>query len=472
MSVSGVRFKTLPSRRIYILGSCFFYVMKKLFTLYLALALGAPLHAETLQIFKCSEDGIPGQTDPQLMGFSISANGRYVCGAIEQAAGFFTADCLTGEVKWMLGGDYGSELRDVDDKGLAIGFIDNDGVLFSFDSGEASIIKAPTGIKYVQGESLSNDGTVMVGSFTGQSFNTEAAYSVSGQPWHTLPLPTDEELGELKTNLNRMSAAKFVSADGKVIAGYLGSFRFPTVWTMDANGEYVSDFFPARFVKAVEADRNDPVKELYGISALYTCMSNNGKYIATIGLVANDDNTDTRIVPIVYNTQEKTLKVYRDIQEIDEMELGLYPSAIADDGTFIGTVSTPADPEGNFGAFIMRAGQEQAEWFVDVFPAFAETFGEADLLGQNIPTGLSADGKHILGYAYYSDDYDVTSAAPAYFLTYVISLDASGIDQMGSGVRSMPEAVYSIDGRKLGRMAKGLNIVRNSDGSVSKILKK
>ena len=109
---------------------------------------------------------------------------------------------------------------------------------------------------------------------------------------------------------------------------------------------------------------------------------------------------------------------------------------------------------------------------MDVFPAFAKTFGEADLLGQNIPTGLSADGKHILGYAYYSDDYDVTSAAPAYFLTYVISLDASGIDQMGSGVRSMPEAVYSIDGRKLGRMAKGLNIVRNSDGSVSKILKK
>ena len=121
----------------------------------------------------------------------------------------------------MLGGDYGSELRDVDDKGLAIGFIDNDGVLFSFDSGEVSMIEAPAGFRYVQGESLSNDGTVI---------------------------------------------------------------------------------------------------------------------------------------------------------------------------------------------------------------------------------------------------------APAYFLTYVISLDGSGVDQMGSCVQSMPEAVYSIDGRKLGRIAKGLNIVRNSDGSVSKIL--
>ena len=446
--------------------------MKKLVTLYLTLALGAQLHAENLQIFRCSEDGIPGQTEPQLMGFSISANGHYVCGSIEQAAGFFSADCLTGEVKWILGGEAGSELRDVDDNGMAIGFIDNDGVLFSFDSGEVSMIEAPAGIRYVQGESLSNDGTVMVGSFTGQSFNTEAAYSVAGQPWRTLPVPSDDELGNLKENLNRMTAAKFVSADGKVIVGYIGSFRFPTVWTVNADGEYVSDFFPARFVKSIEEDRNDPVKELYGISALYTCMSNNGKYLATIGLIANNENTDTRIVPIVYNIEEKTLKVYREIQEIDETALGLFPSAIADDGTFIGTVSTPADPEGNFGAFIMRAGQEQAEWFVDAFPAFAEKFGEADMLGQNIPTDISADGKRILGYAFYSDDYDLMSAAPAYFLTYVISLDGSGVDQMGSCVQSMPEAVYSIDGRKLGRMAKGLNIVRNSDGTVSKILKK
>ncbi|MDE5871566.1 MAG: hypothetical protein K2H22_06480 [Muribaculaceae bacterium] len=449
--------------------------MKKFVTLYLALALGAPLSAETLQILRCSEDGIPGQSqdEPQLMGFSISADGRYVCGAIEQAAGFFTADCLTGEVKWKVGGDAGSELRDVDNNGLAIGFNDNEGLLFSFDSGEVSTIKAPAGFRYVLGESLSNDGSVMVGSFVGQSFITEAAFSVDAQPWRNLPVPSDEELGNLKPYCNNgMSAAKYVSADGKVIVGYMGSFRFPTVWTMDAQGEYVSDFFPSRFVKAVEADRNDPVKELYGLTALYTCMSNNGKYVATIGLVANDENTDTRVVPIVYNTEDKTLKVYREIQEIDELELGLYPSAIADDGTFIGTVSTRADPAGNFGAFIMKSGQEQAEWFVDAFPVFAEKLGESDFLGQNIPTDISADGKHILGYAFYSDDFDISSPAPAYFLTYVISLDTSGVDQMDSAVHSVPETIFSVDGRKLGRMAKGLNIVRNSDGTVSKVLKK
>ena len=78
----------------------------------------------------------------------------------------------------MVDGEAGSELRGVDNNGLAIGFIDDDGVLFSFDSGEVSKIKAPAGIRYVQGEALSNDGTVMVGSFTGQSFDTEAAKSI------------------------------------------------------------------------------------------------------------------------------------------------------------------------------------------------------------------------------------------------------------------------------------------------------
>lgn len=83
--------------------------MKKFITLSLALALGVgcPLFADGLRIFRISEDGIPGQTEPQLMGFSISGNGRYVCGAVEQAAGVFIADCLTGEVKWKMADESG-----------------------------------------------------------------------------------------------------------------------------------------------------------------------------------------------------------------------------------------------------------------------------------------------------------------------------------------------------------------------------
>ncbi|MDE7350136.1 MAG: hypothetical protein K2N25_03645 [Muribaculaceae bacterium] len=411
-------------------------------------------------------------TEPQLLGFSISADGHYVCGTIEQGAGIFMADAFTGVVKYNVDGDYSSELRCADNNGNAIGFIDDDGILFSFETGDVTLLKAPSGYRYVLGEGLSNDGSVMVGELAAQSFDTMAAYSDADGVWKKLPLPSDDETGYLKQYINNMSGAKFVSADGKVILGHLGSFSYPMVWTRNAAGEYVSDFFTARYLKAVEADRNDDSKPLFGITAMFTCMSHNGKYVGTIGAVANEDYTATRIVPVIYDTEEKTLKVYSEMQEIDYAEAGLFPRAIADDGTFIGTIGQPSTPEGNLGAFIMKAGQQQAEMFVDAFPVFAEKLGESDTLGQNIPTGISADGNYILGYTYYSDDYDVMSDAPAYFVTYVLNLSSSGVDQVESADMGAPAAVYSVDGRSIGRMQKGLNIVRNADGSVSKILKK
>lgn len=442
--------------------------MKKFVTLSLAVALGIPMFAESLRIFKCSEDGIPGQTEPQLMGFSMSANGRYVCGAIEMAAGIFIADCETGEVKWKAMEESGGELRSVDDNGVGIGILDDHGTLFSFATEEETMLKVPEGYRYVQGEGISNDGSIKVGSLTGSSFDTKGAYSTQEDKWEILPMPTDQEAGDLKEFYNEsFSAAKFVSGDGRVIMGHVGSFTFPIVWTRNETGEYVADFFPARFVKTVE---NDNTKELYNISGMYTCMSHNGKYVGTVGLVIGGPNNDNFLVPVIYNTEEKTLKIYSETQEIDELGIGLFPRAIADDGTFVGTVGQPQT--GSTGSFIMKAGQEQAELFVDAFPAYAEKLGPSDEAGYNVPTGISADGNNILGYTYYSDDLEMSSDAPAYYLTYVISLAGSGVDHVDGEVKHMPVSVYSIDGRPLSRMQKGLNIVRKTDGNVCKILNK
>ncbi|MDE5996624.1 MAG: hypothetical protein K2G77_00265, partial [Muribaculaceae bacterium] len=308
---------------------------------------------------------------------------------------------------------------------------------------------------------------------TGKAFDTMAAYSIDNEAWIHLPMPSDAELGDLKQFISNMSGAKFISGDGKVILGHLGSFTYPIVWTRNEGGEYISDFFPVRYVKTAEEDRYDDSKPLYSISGMYTCMSHSGKYVATIGLIANDDNTDTRVVPVVYNTEDKTIKIYGDKQNVDEMNLGLFPRAIADDGTFVGTISEPSNPAGNFGAFIMKAGEEQAELYIEAFPAFNELLGESDYLGQNTPTGISADGKYILGYTFYSDDFDAASDAPAYYLTYVIDTGSeSEVDEISAGKVDFKEAVFSIDGRRMRYITKGLNIVRNADGSVSKILKK
>ncbi|MDE6548773.1 MAG: hypothetical protein K2L22_07235 [Muribaculaceae bacterium] len=442
--------------------------MKKIFTLALSIAATASLSAESIKIFKCTEDGIPGQTEPELMGFSISANGQYICGTIQAGAGGFSADTQSGIVNWMMADEVGGEFRGINNEGLAIGFLDDDGVKVPFGTLEAQVLKAPSGVRSILGESLSDDGDVMVGSFTEDSFNVIAAYSANGSDWKKLPMPSDAELGNLKEHLNDMSAAKFVSGDGKVILGHLGSFTFPVIWILNEAGEYEPDFFPARYVKGTDEDVTDDSKELLGMSAFYTCMSNNGKYVGALGTIS-DENFGLRVVPVIYNTEEKTLKIYKEPQEIDYLNLGLYPRAIADDGTFIGMIGVSLI-DGS-GCFIMRAGEETAELFVDAFPAYAETFGACDEVGYSVPTGISADGKKILCYTFYSDDL-YGGDDPAYYVTYVIDTDANGVEEIKSAYdQQMHDAVYSIDGRKLQGITKGINIVRNSDGSVKKILK-
>ncbi len=442
--------------------------MKKIFTLSIAAALCAAASAQELKILSCGL-GIPGLDEPQLMAEAISPDGKYVCGAIEMGEGFFIANIETGEIKFetpeWIDAD-GAELRCVDNFGTAIGFCGPEGITYNFGDREITILDAPKGSKSILGEAITNDGNLMVGSII--DGETHAAYSKDGAEWTRLPMPSDEEILLLLPKVTEASAAKRVSADGKVILGYIGSFNVPCLWILNDKGEYVPDLFPARFLKLNADDLNDDSKPLTGLSAHYLNLSNNGRYVCSLGLIPKGDEVYS-YVPIVYDTTTQSLTVYSEEQDIDYIEEGLYPIAIADDGTFIGSIGKPFF--GSFGSFIMKAGQKEAELFVDIFPAFYDKYENADLSGMNIPTGISANGRYITGYVFYSDNYNDQNSM-AYYESYVIDRGSdAAVDMIGNGMNSA-EAIYSIDGRPLRTMTKGLNIVRNSDGSVSKILKK
>ena len=444
--------------------------MKKTFTLSLALALCASVHAENLKIFSCGI-GTPGMEEPALMGLGISPNGKYICGALQEGVGIFVADNETGDVNWLiLSNDDGGELRHVDNRGVAIGVAD-DGILFSLEDAEETIIPAPAGYRYFLGDDLTNDGSMMVGSLPGKSFDGKAVYTYDAEEWYFLPVPTQEELGDLDPRADA-SAAKFVSADGKVIFGHLGSFGVPIVWIKNDAGEYEYDFFPAKYLKATQADIDNPDKPLYGLSAMYTNMSNNGKYLCMVGRIKVEGTGQDLDIPVVYNTEEKSLTLYKDFQDIDENGNGLYPCAISDDGTMIGTIGQPYFH--SVGTFILRAGQSQAELYTEAFPEYRKKLGAADELGFNMPTGISADGRYLLGYTYYADDY-YDPASPAYWVTYTIDTQAgsTGVESaMVTESQAVPEAYYSVDGKRLGEMTKGVIIVRMSDGTVRKVIKK
>lgn len=437
--------------------------MKKLFTLTLSIALCATVNAESVKILGLGL-GVPGEDEPQFMGLGISPNGRYVCGSIEMGHGFFVADIEANHYQFQVTEDpEGAELRHVDNNGLAIGY-NGPGVTYSID-GEETVLQTPEGdYKYVLGEAISNDGSIMVGSAVATGYATYGAFSKDGSVWELLPEASAEVLGDYA---GEGSSAKYVSGDGKVILGCIGSFGPGVLWMMNEDGEYEMDPIFTQYVVLTEEDMESQEKPLYDLFAMG--VSNNGKYALFRGVIVNDE--EMVFVPVVYNTESRELKIYDEPQEIDIYNLGLTPTAIADNGTIIGIVGQPI--MGSSGSFILKAGETQAENMAEAYPEFGAMFGFADMMGFCQPTGMSADGRYIVGYGFYSEDFE-DEMAPAYYATYVIDTEdvGSGIQNVDEeGVEATPEAIYSIDGKRLDNMVKGLNIVRMSDGSVRKIFK-
>lgn len=434
-------------------------IMKKNFTCSAALALSLSFfaNADTCR-FITWEPGAGVFDGPQIMALGMSPNGRYVCGAVDQGDGFFVADLETGHFDYDLSDDpEGSELRNIDNNGLAIGY-NGPGFTYSID-GTLTELDTPEGYKYVLGEDLTVNGDIMVGSLVAPGYVTYAAVSVNGGEWKMLSLPPAEELGPYDEG---DSSAKLVSGDGKIIAGHISSFGPLMVWTQGEDGEYVPDPVYMKYVALTE-------EEIYTkplLSMMPIDMSNNGKYILCQSQAIIDD--DYKAIPVIYNTETKEITIFDEPQEADMYFAGMTPVAIADDASFIGIYGFPM--RGYYGSFYMAAGATQSVPLGEAFPSFGEMFGMADSLGFVTATDMSADGSKITGYGYYSEDF-FDEELPAGFASFVIDTGTGTAVDAASAVAPVSTEIYSIDGRRLENLHKGLNIVRNSDGTAKKIIK-
>lgn len=436
--------------------------MKKTITLLTAIAICGAVNAENLKVLSLGL-GTPGMEEPQLMGLGISPNGKYVCGSIEMGAGYFVGNLETNEFKYAAtDDDEGAELRHISNNGIAIGYC-GPGITYSFETGEETILQTPEGNwKYVLGEAITNDGTLFVASLVAKGYATYGSYCPAGGTWTQLPLPAAELMGPYADD---GTTAKCVSGDGKFILGSIGNNMGPAVlWVRNDAGEYEVDPFYFDYVVMTEEDQVAGTKPLYGLTPI--SISDNGKYVLCCGAIAGDDGYIW--APVVYETATKTTKIYSDPQPIDQLGAGLFPSAIDDNGTFIGIVGQ-LPLMASIGSFIMKPGETQAQLLTDVFPEFATTFGFADSIGYVVPTGITANGSKIMGYGFYSDDF-TDETAPAYFVTFVLETGEGDSVESISTV-SVPEAIYSIDGMPLRSLRQGINIVRMSDGTTRKVIK-
>lgn len=430
--------------------------MKKIFTLALAtvLCVGS-LSAQTLTFL-----GGTSEETPQLMGLGLSPDGKYVCGSADYGYGYFVADIQNNVLAsgYTMDENEGSELRHVDNNGLAVGY-DGPGITFSISGVRTELVNpAPDKYKYVLGEGLSADGSVLVGSLIGAGYATFAAISVDGGEWKPLPTPTDE-LFEAFTDGTGECAAKYVSGDGKVILGYIGNWGPATAWILNESGEYEVLPLYEKLVAMTDEDMESGEKPYAGLMPMN--ISSNGKYLLMSGVTLDGDP-----IPVVYDTETGEVRQY-DFKDDDGQ--GLRPSAIADDGTMLAmTGSLMFSVTCNY---IIPAGETEPISFYEWLPEYAELFMIPDMMGANIATAISADGNRIIGYLYYSDDYYDEEVEP-YFRTYVIDRNATpdGIASPGTDVNAVPTTYYTIDGKRLASPQQGLNIVRLSDGTVRKVM--
>lgn len=393
--------------------------------------------------------GTPSLEEPQMMGLAMSRNGNFVCGSIENGAGYFVADLSTHEAQFVVSeDDLGSELRGISNTGKAVGY-NGPGIIFSLEDGEQPITNYPEGNKRVIAEGITSDNSIIVGSLVGAGFVTHAAISVNGEQWAKLPMPADSEIPGY---VGKGSSAKYVSGDGSVIAGHIGSFGPTVVWRKGADGAYAIDLVYKRF-----KDTNN-VKDMRTMG-----VSPNGKYVVCRTILEEDGNQRQTVG--VYNTETDQFTVYSDPQEIDEYGFGLMPSTIADDGTVVGIVGQPL--QGSSGTFIIKPGQTQAQKLIEAYPEFGSIYGISDSIGYNVVTGISADGKKISGYAFYCEDFS-DDMALAYFTTYVIEDGAT--NSIKTIAAPGTKMIFDINGRRLSKEAPGLNIIIEN-GKVSKVIK-
>lgn len=442
------------------------YYMKRISTLLLTAAISITANAESTKMLKLGTL-TPGVEEPGLVAQGISPNGKYVCGNLEMGMGYFIYNLENDECVYDVTSDpEGAELRHVNNNGLAIGY-NGPGITFSMDKVETVLETPSEEYKYVLGEALTNDGSVMIGELVGSGYITYAAYSANGGKWTMLPQGDSETLGQYAES---GSTAKYISGDGKVILGQAGGLLGPSIlWLQNEQGEY--ELYPLFTTIPEEYLSGD--KAFHDLSP--ASVSDNGKYVLMTALTIIGDPYDPEMggqqnyIPVVYNTETQDWTIYDEPQTVDEYGLGLRPTAIDNDGNIIGIIGIPN--VASSGSFYLKAGATQAMSYLEAFPSYAEIFGLPDSVGYCLPTCMSADGRYLVGYGYYSEDF-YDESKPAYWTSYVIDTRSdSGVAAPSVTESNVTvEGIYTIAGQRQQHTVKGVNIILMSDGSTRKVI--
>ncbi len=397
-----------------------------------ALMMGAAVYAQNITTSPVSDRY-------QLEALGASSNMRYVTGMNVARYGAFIWDTENNEVGEIIGDFANCDFRGVTNDGTAFGTISNEDMVTtysaSFDmTGKSKTIESQMSTIY----GVTPDGSIAVGCMLDEIMWWPTACIWKDGVRTELPVPSKAECGIDHDGAN----AQFISADGKVIVGYLQdwvSARPAIVWRQQADGTYAADVIS-----------KDIWESAYGQGKKYLRfeplgLSENGKWLCLSAQKEAGGSMPTPefMVRMNLETGEIIESETPDFDFFEPTVTNIYPTSIANDGTCIGSTK---DEMGNQSGVIWKAGDKAPKLLAEVYPTVSQ-FEEYDYF-QHHPITISADGKKIVGFGcpitVYEDgtDYD--------FETYL--LDTEGTDGIATLKTMKPSASsrsYTINGQQV-----------------------
>lgn len=396
----------------------------------------------------------------QLQALGMSDNHRFITGLNVSTYRSFIWDTETNTVYQHAGDHVNSDFRSITDDGVAYGILSPDGSEDMMDvhtahfgtDGEVTI---DTNSEMTQVFDVTPDGTIAVGCILDEMWLPTPCLWKNGERL-MLPLPSSAEAGIEHDGANAM----FVSADGKIIAGYLQdwmSSRPAIIWRQQNDGSYKAEVISKDYWELYAGQGKTYLRfEPLGLSS-------NGKWLA---LSLQHEPVDG--IPMLEKMGRMDLETLSLTESSTEMfdyfnpeEQSYYPTAIANDGTCVGSLS---NFDGVRQGLVWFASKSGPQLLADVLPEVTE-LQDYDFF-MNTPVAISPDAKFIAGYGlpitWYDDgpDYD--------FVSYLINMsDVDGIATIKTHNHGSVNA-FNILGQRINKdAAKGI-IIENG----RKILKK
>lgn len=458
--------------------------MRKIFTLFVASAAFGAYAQSSFVVSPAIEEGV----DIAMLGERISPNLKYVAGTSNALQVPLMWNTETDEVKMIIeeetailddgeGGTFEmtqtktGSFHAVNDEGIAVGSLTDinyiaHAVMYNFSEGKYITLYEEAEDAGNDAYAMTADGSLIVGFHFDEAWVTHACIWTDGGKVRTdLEWPNEEDLGVPYDYVS----ARYVSADGSVIAGYAQDNNsgawIALIWNrvegVDRNGDglideidmYVPQVISKPYYQTLAWDETTyepiiPENPLPYQMFEPTSLSANGEWL-TLMVKAFSDPNDWDNMPF-----EEAARMNLKSGELEVLDHGFEGNGpelfgIASDGTAVGRMSGEFDWE-TFNqpvdGVIWPAGSKKVS-------TLAELYAEDEYVASMSASALcdiTADGKTVLGYA---NDEDMTQT------TFYVKLPDNlvAIERVDS--KQAAKVAFDLSGRKAAADAKGILVV-------------